>query len=83
MTTLANAFRSINAVLVLSLFVILPFTARAQDKAQPEKVRIAIATSSLAFLVPFVAKDRGFLLKDTAGSRAYPDAPQYLCGRRC
>lgn len=36
---------------------------RAQDKAAPEKVRIAIATGSLAFLVPFVAKDRGFYLK--------------------
>jgi NitT/TauT family transport system substrate-binding protein len=52
-----------NLVLLLSLFIILPITVRAQDKAQPEKVRIAIATSSLAFLVPFVAKDRGFYLK--------------------
>jgi len=52
-----------NSVLLLSLFIILPITVRAQDKAQPEKVRIAIATSSLAFLVPFVAKDRGFYLK--------------------
>src|SRR5262245_31698881 len=33
------------------------------DKPDPEKVRIAIATSSLAFLVPFVAKERGFYLK--------------------
>ena len=52
-----------NSVLLLSLFIILPITVRAQDKAQPEKVRIAIATSSLAFLVPFVAKDRGFYMK--------------------
>jgi NitT/TauT family transport system substrate-binding protein len=36
---------------------------QAQVKAAPEKVRIAIATGSLAFLVPFVAKDRGFYLK--------------------
>ena len=63
MNSLPNAFRSINSALLLILFVILPFTARAQDKPQPEKVRIAIATSSLAFLVPFVAKDRGFYLK--------------------
>ena len=35
----------------------------AQDKPAVEKVRIAIATSSLAFLVPFVAKDRGLYLK--------------------
>jgi len=47
---------------LLSL-ILLPSSAHAQDKAAPEKVRIAIATSSLAFLVPFVAKDRGFYLK--------------------
>jgi len=35
----------------------------AQEKPAAEKVRIAIATSSLAFLVPFVAKERGFYLK--------------------
>jgi NitT/TauT family transport system substrate-binding protein len=63
MNSLPIAFRSMNSVLLLSLFIILPITVRAQDKAQPEKVRIAIATSSLAFLVPFVAKDRGFYLK--------------------
>jgi len=63
MKTLPIVFRRINSVLLLVLFVVLPCAARAQDKAQPEKVRIAIATSSLAFLVPFVAKDRGFYLK--------------------
>ena len=63
MNTLPIVFRWINSVLLLVLFVVLPCAARAQDKAQPEKVRIAIATSSLAFLVPFVAKDRGFYLK--------------------
>src|SRR5687767_1017061 len=66
MNSLPIAFRSMNSVLLLSLFIILPITVRAQDKAQPEKVRIAIATSSLAFLVPFVAKDRGFYLKHGA-----------------
>ena len=35
----------------------------AQEKSSPEKVRIAIATNSLAFMVPFVAKDRGLYLK--------------------
>ena len=35
----------------------------AQDKTAPEKVRVAIATTSMAFLVPFVAKERGFYLK--------------------
>lgn len=38
-------------------------SVRAQEKAAAEKVRIAVATSSLAFLVPFVAKDRGFYPK--------------------
>src|ERR1043166_8293470 len=36
----------------------------AQEKSSPEKIRIAVATSSLAFLVPFVAKDRGLYLKN-------------------
>jgi ABC-type nitrate/sulfonate/bicarbonate transport system substrate-binding protein len=43
--------------------LLLPGFTPAQDKAALEKVRIAIATSSMAFLVPFVAKDRGFYLK--------------------
>src|SRR4026209_2033746 len=51
-------------MLVLALtFLLTPMQARAQEKTAPEKVRAAIATSSLAFLVPFVAKDRGFYLK--------------------
>jgi NitT/TauT family transport system substrate-binding protein len=41
-------------------------TLQAQEKTQTEKVRIAVATSSMAFLVPFVAKDRGFYLKNGA-----------------
>ena len=52
----------LKALLVSSL-MIFPLGANAQDKTQPEKVRVAIATSSLAFMVPFVAKDRGFYLK--------------------
>jgi ABC-type nitrate/sulfonate/bicarbonate transport system substrate-binding protein len=34
-----------------------------QEKSSGENVRVAIATNSLAFLVPFVAKDRGLYAK--------------------
>jgi NitT/TauT family transport system substrate-binding protein len=44
------------------LFVSANFL-HAQEKSSVEKIRIGIATSSLAFLVPFVARDRGFYLK--------------------
>jgi NitT/TauT family transport system substrate-binding protein len=47
------------AVLIPAL-VIGPANAQAQST---EKVRVAIATGSLAFMVPFVAKDHGFYLK--------------------
>ena len=50
------------AACCFSLLLLPGFTA-AQDKAVPEKIRIAIATSSMAFLVPFIAKDRGFYVK--------------------
>jgi len=43
--------------------VFLSSNLSAQEKPAPEKVRIAIATSSMAFLVPFVAKDRGLYAK--------------------
>jgi NitT/TauT family transport system substrate-binding protein len=48
-----------------SLVSILAWTplTQAQDKPHTEKIRIAYASNSLAFLVPFVAKDRGFYLK--------------------
>src|SRR5688572_22195923 len=49
--------------LVSVVLLITPASLSAQDKAAPEKVRIAVATGSLAFMVPFVAKDRGFYLK--------------------
>ena len=53
---------------VVSLLTIailaLPIAAPAQEK--PEKVRVVVATSSMAFLVPFIAKDRGFYLKNGA-----------------
>jgi ABC-type nitrate/sulfonate/bicarbonate transport system substrate-binding protein len=48
-----------------TLLPVLIFAASlpAQDKSSGDNVRIAIATNSLAFLVPFVAKDRGFYSK--------------------
>ncbi|HLN88126.1 MAG TPA: ABC transporter substrate-binding protein [Candidatus Limnocylindrales bacterium] len=48
---------------LITLVLLASATLQAQEKTQTERVRIAIATSSLAFLVPFVAKDRGFYLK--------------------
>ena len=47
------------AVLIAALFIV-PALSRAQTT---EKVRIAYASNSLAFLVPFIAKDRGFYAK--------------------
>lgn len=55
------------SVVIFALVTSIIFSAtflRAQEKANVEKVRIAVATSSLAFLVPFVAKDRGLYLKN-------------------
>jgi len=51
-------------VLTLLMMMIWVNLLPAQEKPSPEKIRIAVATSSLAFLVPFVAKDRGFYLKN-------------------
>ena len=48
----------------LLMIGILALPAPAQEK--PEKARVAVATSSMAFLVPFIAKDRGFYLKQGA-----------------
>ena len=48
---------------LLSLILFAPVTIRAQEKSASDKVRIAVATSSLAFLVPFVSKDRGLYAK--------------------
>ena len=50
-------------VTTCSLVVILAAPLPAQDKSSGENVRVAIATNSLAFLVPFVAKDRGLYAK--------------------
>jgi ABC-type nitrate/sulfonate/bicarbonate transport system substrate-binding protein len=51
------------AVISVLLFSSISAPVIAQDKTAPERVRVAIATTSMAFLVPFVAKDRGFYLK--------------------
>jgi NitT/TauT family transport system substrate-binding protein len=51
------------SLLIISILA-LPIAAPAQDK--PEKVRVVVATSSMAFLVPFIAKDRGFYFKNGA-----------------
>jgi ABC-type nitrate/sulfonate/bicarbonate transport system substrate-binding protein len=53
-------------IIWITSLLVVPAVGRAQDKAAAEKVRIAVATSSMAFLVPFVAKDRGFYLKNGA-----------------
>ena len=61
MKTIARSCSTARLAVILLLFYAGP--APAQEKTAPEKVRIAIATGSLAFLVPFVAKDRGLYLK--------------------
>jgi ABC-type nitrate/sulfonate/bicarbonate transport system substrate-binding protein len=59
-----NIFRTSAGILTLAilLLTIIP-SLSAQEKMAVDKVRIAVATSSMAFLVPFVAKDRGLYLK--------------------
>jgi ABC-type nitrate/sulfonate/bicarbonate transport system substrate-binding protein len=49
--------------IVTAIALLASATLQAQEKTQTEKVRIAIATSSMAFLVPFIAKDRGLYVK--------------------
>jgi sulfonate transport system substrate-binding protein len=56
--------RSSIMFLIAMLFAVLTSSLSAQEKPALEKVRIAVATSSMAFLVPFVAKDRGLYLKN-------------------
>ena len=58
MSSLIRSLRSLTVV--IGTLVIVAAGARAQTT---EKVRIAYASNSLAFLVPFVAKDRGFYAK--------------------
>jgi NitT/TauT family transport system substrate-binding protein len=54
------------SAVLAAIALILPAPASAQERPGSEKVRIAIATGSMAFLVPFVAKDRGLYLKNGA-----------------
>jgi ABC-type nitrate/sulfonate/bicarbonate transport system substrate-binding protein len=51
------------SITAYSLILILAAASPAQEKSAGENVRVAIATNSLAFLVPFVAKDRGLYAK--------------------
>ena len=54
------------SAVLAAIALILPAPASAQERPGLEKVRIAIATGSMAFLVPFVAKDRGLYQKNGA-----------------
>ena len=58
-----NTSRSFILSAAMAILMFGPATAKAQT---PEKVRVAVATSSMAFLVPFVAKDRGLYLSNGA-----------------
>lgn len=55
--------RPMSSLLISFSLLFWATVCRAQERQLPEKVRVAIATSSMAFLVPFVAKDRGLYLK--------------------
>jgi NitT/TauT family transport system substrate-binding protein len=55
--------RSQLAIVCVAALSFQAIAVQAQDKPAPEKIRIAIASNSLAFLVPFVAKDRGLYAK--------------------
>ena len=58
-----EAYRPYLLAAAIALLIAVPAPSKAQP---PEKVRIAVATSSMAFLVPFVAKDRGLYLTNGA-----------------
>jgi NitT/TauT family transport system substrate-binding protein len=62
MTT--NFFKLLLCAAALVSVVARPQAPRAQDKSSADKVRIAVATNSMAFLVPFVAKDRGLYVNN-------------------
>jgi ABC-type nitrate/sulfonate/bicarbonate transport system substrate-binding protein len=55
--------RVFTTIMTFSLVLMLAAALPAQEKSSGENVRVAIATNSLAFLVPFVAKDRGLYAK--------------------
>jgi ABC-type nitrate/sulfonate/bicarbonate transport system substrate-binding protein len=56
--------RFLSTALILFCALILSPVSRGQEKASTEKIRITYATNSLAFLVTFTAKDRGFYAKN-------------------
>ncbi len=58
-----RSLRPMSSVLISFSLLFWATFCPAQEKQLPGKVRVAIATSSMAFLVPFVAKDRGLYLK--------------------
>ncbi len=58
-----DSYRPYLLAVAIAVLIAMPAPSKAQA---PEKVRIAVATSSMAFLVPFVAKDRGLYLKNGA-----------------
>ena len=64
------------AVLIAALLIV-PVESRAQTA---EKVRIVYASNSLAFLVPFVAKDRGFYLKHGVEAELIQMRPKVAMG---
>lgn len=51
------------SLILLCAFILSP-VSQGQEKASAEKIRITYATNSLAFLVTFIAKDRGFYGKN-------------------
>jgi ABC-type nitrate/sulfonate/bicarbonate transport system substrate-binding protein len=55
--------RVFTTIMTFSLVLMLAAALPAQEKSSGENVRVAIATNSLAFLVSFVAKDRGLYAK--------------------
>ena len=73
--------KSIVIWLLMALMMIWVNLLPAQEKPSPEKIRIAVATSSLAFLVPFVAKDRGLYLKNGSDVELIQMRPNVaMCG---
>jgi ABC-type nitrate/sulfonate/bicarbonate transport system substrate-binding protein len=56
--------RFLSTALILFSALILSPVSQGQEKASTEKIRITYATNSLAFLVTFTAKDRGFYAKN-------------------
>ena len=66
---------------LLAVLIAALLTAPTNPQAQTtEKVRIVYASNSLAFLVPFVAKDRGFYLKQGVAAELIQIKPGVAMG---